>query len=493
MNKVTIIGAGPAGLTAAYLLTKAGWDVVVLEADSKYVGGISKTVMHNGFRFDIGGHRFFSKSKEINDLWKEILPRDFIERPRCSRIYYNKNLFSYPLKSTEALKKLGLWESAMCVLSYLKAKLFPIANPNTFEDWTINQFGRRLFSIFFKTYTEKVWGMKCREISADWASQRIQNLSLGRAILSALIPISKKVSANRTVKTLINSFHYPRLGPGMMWETMADKVKAQGGRVVMGAEAKSISFATETKQWTVITQGAQGEPFKFVSDYLITTCALRELILMLNPKASEKLTQAANSLRYRDFITVAVMLKNFKGLDDNWIYIHDPNVKVGRIQNFKSWSPEMTPGREYDCLGLEYFCFESDNLWNATNEELSRLAIEELLTLGLIQKESVIDTFVVRQKKAYPVYDDEYARHVNTIKVELENQFPNLYTIGRNGMHRYNNQDHSMMTAILAVKNILAGQKLFDLWNVNQDAEYLESSSEKQNDPSLRWVPKKAA
>ena len=493
-KSVLIIGAGPAGLTAGYLLTQAGWKVTLLEADPTYVGGISKTVSHKGFHFDIGGHRFFSKSEEVNKLWREILPDDFIETPRSSRIYYRNELFSYPLKGFEALKKLGLVEAILCVLSYFKVQLFPITDPKNFKDWVTNQFGERLFNIFFKTYTEKVWGMKCEEISADWASQRIQGLSLGKAIINSILPQKKNSKlTDLGPKTLINYFFYPRKGPGMMWETAAAKILVQGGEVLMGHQAKKIIFNRDLLNWKIIAENKSGALKEFTASHLISSCPLRELINNLTPEVNFRVSESANSLRYRDFICVSVMLKNFKGFKDNWIYIHDPSVKVGRIQNFKSWSPEMTPGPEFDCLGLEYFCFESDGLWNLSDTELGTLAIGELVKLKLIDPQCVIDTFVVRQKKAYPIYDDSYTQSVKIIRNELEEKFSTLHTIGRNGMHRYNNQDHAMMTAMLTVKNILSNKKVFDVWKINQDAQYIEVINNKENVIDFPMLPQKVA
>lgn len=492
-NHVIIIGAGPAGLTAGYLLTKAGWKVTLLEADPTYVGGISKTVKKNGFLFDIGGHRFFSKSEEVNALWKEILPEDLIERPRSSRIYYQGKLFYYPLRALDALRKLGVLEAVLCVLSYYWAKINPIKNPRTFSDWVTNQFGKRLFNIFFKTYTEKVWGMKCDEISADWAAQRIQGLSLAKAIISSLLPATKKSQREGIIKTLINSFLYPRKGPGMMWEAAADKIKKAGGKILMGTLPKEVIYDSVNHTWKVSAENQESGRFSLEGSHVISSCAIKELVSILKPGLPEASQAAALSLRHRDFICVAVMLKNFSGFDDNWIYIHDPNVKVGRIQNFKSWSPEMVPSPEFDCLGLEYFCFESDGLWQSSDSALSVLSVEELKKLGLLNSATVVDTCVVRQKKAYPIYDDSYQEKLAKVKKSLDELYPTLHLVGRNGMHRYNNQDHAMMTAMLTVQNILVGEKKYDVWQVNQDADYLEVTKGDEARIDLRSVPKKAA
>ncbi len=484
-KNVAIIGAGPAGLTAAYLLGKAGVSVQVFEKDPQYVGGISRTESYKGFHFDIGGHRFFSKSQEVEDFWTEILGDEMLERPRSSRIFYNKNFFSYPLVASEALFKLGVFQSILCVLSYLKAKVFPIKNPNNFEDWVTNQFGKRLFSIFFKTYTEKVWGIPCHEISADWAAQRIKGLSLSSAIWNALFPAKNK-KGEGLIKTLIDSFRYPKSGPGLMWETCAEKSKAFGVDIQMNTGVRCIEFSGE--EWSIHTD--QNISFSGFS-HVLSTAPIRELIPNILPSLPEKSLNAASKLGYRDFLTVVLICKDEDAFTDNWIYIHDPSVKVGRIQNFKSWSPYMVPDPSMACYGLEYFCFEGDGLWTSTDEDLIQLAKFEIGKIGLTQEKSIVDGYVVRQPKAYPVYDHAYKEHLLNIREGLST-YDGLYLIGRNGMHKYNNQDHSMMTAMLAAKNIIAGEMIFDVWEVNEDAEYHEggdrgASSEIQG----RAVPEK--
>jgi protoporphyrinogen oxidase len=486
-TSVAIIGAGPAGLTAAYLLSKQQVDVTVLEADAKYVGGISRTARYKGFHFDIGGHRFFSKSKEVEDFWTEILPEDMLQRPRSSRIFYRGKFFSYPLKAGEALFKLGILESVRCVLSYLKARLLPIRDPKSFQDWVTNQFGSRLFNIFFKTYTEKVWGMSCKEISADWAAQRIKGLSLKTAILNALLPKKQPKSRDEVVKTLIDSFRYPRKGPGMMWEACAAKVRSMGGVIEMGRKVIGCSYDADHELWSVTHKDAEGKTRVTTARHVISSAPMRQLVQGLSPCVSKKALHAAGSLKYRDFVTVMLILKDRQLFEDNWIYIHDPSVKVGRVQNFKSWSPEMVPDPSLCCYGLEYFCFEGDGLWTSSDEALIHQAKTELEKIGLAKAADVLDGCVVRQPKAYPVYDDEYAAHVNTIREELESNFRTLHLVGRNGMHKYNNQDHAMMTAMLCVENILAEKPIYDLWKVNQDAEYHEAGN--AGATGLRAVP----
>jgi protoporphyrinogen oxidase len=477
--EVFVIGAGPAGLTTAYCLVKENSSVLVIEKDPVYVGGISRTVRYKDFLFDIGGHRFFSKAKEVVDLWHEILPNEFIERPRLSRIFYGGKFYSYPLNAFESLANLGIVTSAACMLSYAYAKMRPIRDARTFHDWVRNQFGERLFSIFFKTYTEKVWGMPCDEISADWAAQRIKGLDLGVAVMHALARAFKPKRPARNgsgpvVKTLIESFQYPRKGPGMMWEAAARKIGQRGGKVLMGRELQRLTFDSNRKIWRIEVSTAGGGSETYTARHVISSAPIRELLEKIAPRPISSLH--ARELRYRDFLTVALMVKKPDLFPDNWIYIHDPAVKVGRVQNFRSWSPEMVP-TGMSCLGLEYFCFEGDTLWNAADEDLIALAKNEIKRIGLIDPADVVDACVVRQAKAYPVYDDRYRDNVAMIRLDLETNYPTLHLVGRNGMHKYNNQDHAMMTAMLTARNILAGNRFYNVWDVNEDAEYHEAGS----------------
>lgn len=493
---VAIIGAGPAGLTAAYLLTQQGYSVTVIEKDPHYVGGISRTVEHEGFRFDIGGHRFFSKSKEVVDLWNEILPDDFIQRPRMSRIYYEGKFYSYPLRAFEALWNLGIIRSTLCMASFAKAKLLPNRNVKSFQDWTVNQFGHRLFSIFFKTYTEKVWGMPCDEMSADWAAQRIKGLSLGAAVLDGLkrsLGLNKRPNDGMETKTLLETFRYPRLGPGMMWDAARDKVVAGGNRVLMGHALKQLTQDQVTSRWRVAATTDEGAIVTIDAAHVISSAPMRELASRIHPMP-ESIGEAAD-LKYRDFLTVALMIESDDLFPDNWIYIHDSKVKVGRVQNFRSWSPEMVPDARIACVGLEYFCFEGDGLWSSSDADLIELAKREMAILGLCKAQDVVGGAVVRQEKAYPVYDDAYAANVLAMRTELEAKYPTLHMVGRNGMHRYNNQDHAMMTAMLTVRNIVAGARVYDIWGVNEDAEYHESGDEGERAAlaSERLVPARIA
>jgi protoporphyrinogen oxidase len=368
--------------------------------------------------------------------------------------------------------------------------LFPTRDPKTFEDWVTNQFGHRLYSIFFETYTEKVWGMKCKEISADWAAQRIKGLSLGTAVWQALVPgwLSRRGS---TPKSLIESFRYPRLGPGQMWEAAADKIRLAGGKVLMGMDVDRLLKNAESGEWTVSATDPEGGQHEFSADHVISSAAIAELAECLQPEPPEAVQTAARMLRYRDFVTVALIVKDVDCFDDNWIYIHDPLVKVGRIQNFKSWSPHLVPDPDLNCLGLEYFCFKGDGLWSSKDEDLVRLADEELIQLGLVTPGHVIDGTVIRQPRAYPVYDENYEERVAIFRSWLDSNMQGLHLVGRNGMHKYNNQDHAMMTALLAAENILAGEQLWDIWQVNEDAEYHELGEDRTLAMSERMIPRR--
>lgn len=481
---IGIIGAGPAGLTAAYLLSNAGLKLVIFEIEEHCVGGISRTVMYKGYRFDIGGHRFFSKSQEVEDLWTEILPDDFLTRERISRFYYKGKFYSYPLDAAEVIDNIGKRQAALTFASYLKAKLFQISSPNNLEDWLTQKFGGRLYRMFFKSYTEKVWGMPCKEISADWAAQRIKGLSLSKVVRNALFPanfmdLGKGKNRSKVIKTLITSFRYPRLGPGMLWEAAADKIQDGGGTIQMGTRVIGIE-RKESGMWQVEFE-CNAVINKVEVDHLISSAPLGWLIQTIHPNLPAEALEAAASLSYRDFLTVALIVRPSVSFPDNWIYIHDPELKVGRIQNFANWSPEMVPDPAMACYGMEYFTSTDEPFWKQTDAELISLATQELEILRLVQPGDVVDGAVVRQSKAYPVYDDNHSACRNILQETIKKHCLNLHVVGRNGMHQYNNQDHSMMTAMLTVKNILADEQKYDVWKVNQDAEYLESDSKNES------------
>jgi len=478
------MGAGPAGLTAAYELLKRNVPVTVLEKDPRQVGGLARTVEHNGYRFDIGGHRFFSKNEEVEELWTEILGDEMLSRGRLSRIYYRGRFFAYPIQAFNALWNLGPVEAMLCLASYARARLRPIKNPKTLEEWVRNQFGWRLYSIFFKTYTEKVWGISTKELSADWAAQRIKSLDLWVVIRSALLPNRKPRKRGEVVTTLIDRFRYPRLGPGQMWERVAEIAAHNGHPVQLGRAVSRIDHGDGAVTAVETTDGT------YTGTDFISSIPIVELINRLEPPAPENVRKAATSLGYRDFISIALMIDKPSVFPDNWIYIHDPSVKVGRIQNFKNWSPDMVPDQGKTCLGLEYFCFEGDGMWTMPDDELIAVAKRELAQLGICSESEVFDGVVVRQQKAYPVYDDSYQANVAVVRDYLATSLPNLHLAGRNGMHKYNNQDHSMMTALLVARNIAAGF-LLDPWKVNADAVYHEDIKIGERDLTGRQVPER--
>lgn len=469
---VVVIGSGPAGLTAAYELAKHGIRSVVLERADK-VGGISRTEEYKGYRFDIGGHRFYTKDLEVQQLWHEVLGNDFIQVPRLSRIYYQGKFFDYPLSLFNTLSNLGIVTSFLILVSYFKAKLEARLKPKkkiqNFEEWVTDRFGRRLYEIFFKTYTEKVWGISCTKIQAEWAAQRIQGMSLKRAVLAALFGGSK-------AKSLIKKFEYPRLGPGMMWERFQEEVEHYGSDVLLNTSVVRIKRKENRVQSVTVQQGNQ--TFQITGDQFISSMPVSALVKSLDPPAPPAVLEAAQGLKYRDFLIVALMIDQVDLFPDNWIYIHSPEFQVGRIQNFKNWSIEMVPDPSKTCLGMEYFCSEGDTLWEMSDQDLIDLATQEIVALGLLKKSvPVEDGVVIRQHKAYPVYDGEYRKHLAVLQSYL-GTFENLQTVGRNGMHRYNNQDHSMLTGLFAAKNILGEQH--NLWTVNTERSYYENFTEEE-------------
>jgi protoporphyrinogen oxidase len=486
-HETVIAGGGPAGLTAAYELSKHGHSCIVLESDKRLVGGISRTDQYKGYRFDIGGHRFFSKSEEVNRLWREILGDDLITRSRLSRIYYDRKFFHYPLKPADALWKLGLLRSCRVGASYLKARLAPIKPEKSFEDWVVNRFGRELFEIFFKSYTEKLWGLPTDSISADWAAQRIKDLDLVRAVASALFGgfASRR---GEVIKTLIDEFQYPRLGPGQMWEAARDRIRAQGGAIQLDRRVIQVEH-DERQVNSFLARDGSGRLTRYLGRHFLSSLPIRDLIRAMKPAPPPEVACAAESLKYRDFLTVVLIVDRAETFPDNWIYIHEPNVRLGRIQNFKNWSPDLVPDPSKTSLGLEYFCFEGDDLWTRSDGDLLALGRREVDSIGLVSASEVIDGCVVRMPKAYPVYDDDYQANLAVVRAWLKT-LPNLELAGRNGMHKYNNQDHSMMTALLAARNIL-GLGRFDPWKVNTDAQYHEGASDESVRQGGRSVPQR--
>lgn len=465
---VAVIGGGPAGLTAAYELTRQGMPVVLLEKDPQ-IGGLARTVEYRGFRFDIGGHRFFTKNQEVLALWRELLGDDLLVRPRLSRIFYRGRWFDYPLRPVNTLVNLGAGESIRILAGYLRRRLSPIAPETSLADWITNRFGRRLFEIFFKGYTEKVWGMPCEEIRAQWAAQRIRGLSLRTAVFSMLFPVWRR---GGRLRTLTDQFLYPRLGPGMMWDALAGQIRERGGD--LRRHSPVVALHHDGRRVTAIEASWGVKRMALDVAQVISTMPLRSLIRRLRPAPPGDVLDAAERLRYRDFLTVVLIVDLPDLFPDNWIYVHDDGVRVGRIQNFGNWSVGMVPDRKRSCLGMEYFCFAGDELWAMDDAALVALAREELALLGLAPADRVSDGTVVRMPKAYPVYDEGFADAVAVIRRYLS-RFENLQTIGRNGMHHYNNMDHSMLAALFAARN-LRGERN-DLWSINVDEEYHEQCS----------------
>ena len=480
-SKVVIIGGGPAGLTAAYELQKLSdhHKPVVFEG-SDLVGGIARTESHKGYRFDIGGHRFFTKVPEVEAMWHEVLGKDFITRPRQSRIYYRGRYFDYPLKIFNALTNIGPYETMRIIVSYLKWQVRPNKTEDSFEEWVINRFGGRLYMHFFRSYTEKVWGINPKEIRADWAAQRIKNLSLFKALWNALS------GANDTT-SLIEEFQYPRLGPGMMWEKTQELIDQRGGEVHLRSEVTKVYrdgnrvTAIDVRRWSESGEDLGTE--RVEGDHFINSMALRDLIHAFDPPPPPEVVAAADRLKYRDFLIVTLVLDQADPFPDNWIYIHSPQVKVGRIQNFSAWSPEMVPDPNTASIGMEYFCQKGDGLWTSSDAELRDLAGRELEELGLSKREHVIDAAIIRQPKAYPVYDGEYQEALETLRAWI-NTLENFQTVGRNGLHRYNNQDHSMLSAMFAAQNILGADH--DLWSVNVERSYHEEFELKKDKDGVK-------
>jgi protoporphyrinogen oxidase len=488
---VVVVGAGPGGLTAAFQLTKRGVHPVVLEADD-VVGGISRTVLRDGYRFDLGGHRFFTKVPEVEALWHEILPQgDFLLRPRMSRIFYKGKYYDYPLKALNALRNLGLRESVLCGFSYVWARIRPPENEDNYENWLVARFGWRLYRTFFKTYTERVWGVEVSQMPADWAAQRIKNLDLRKAVVNAILPKRKQTE----ITTLIEEFQYPKYGPGMMWEVCREKVEAAGGTVHLRSPVTAIKVADGRARSVVYRDadetdgGGDGTEHEVAASHVISTMPLRELVHTISPPPPADVLAAADGLHYRDYLTVALVVPASRSFPDNWIYIHAPEVSVGRIQNYGSWSPYLVKDG-HTCLGLEYFVFEGDEMWEMADDDLIVLATKELGELGLVEPGDVEAGYVVRVPKAYPYYDFSYKANVEIIRRYLEAEAPNVHPVGRNGMHKYNNQDHSMYTAMLTVENIYGASH--DIWAVNVEEEYHEGGSREGTGRDAPILPPRA-
>jgi len=467
---VVVIGAGPAGLAAAYEFICRGISPLILERGGM-VGGISRTESYKGYNLDIGGHRFFTKNDEINQLWEKMLGPDFLKVNRLSRIYYKGKFFNYPLRPVNAFFNLGPLESLLVLISYCRARLSPQPEEKSFEEWVINRFGARLYRTFFKTYTEKVWGIPCSEIRADWAAQRIRGLSLLVAVANALF-------GGQQAKSLIELFSYPKLGPGMMWQRFTEHIVTGGGELMLHSEVSAIRH--DHRRITAVEYTNNETRSEVSAEHYISSMPISRLVQLLKPQPPAEVLKSAEELTYRSFIIVVLIIDRQTLFPDQWLYVHSPKVQVGRIQNFKNWSRFMVPDQSKTSIGMEYFCNENDRTWKMADYELVEMASREMELMGFGPASLVVDSYVVRQAKAYPVYDATYKQKLLKIRNYLDD-FHNLQTIGRSGMHRYNNMDHSMQTGILAAKNC-CGER-HDLWTVNEEKSYLEE------DRTVREVP----
>jgi protoporphyrinogen oxidase len=475
---VVVIGAGPAGLTAAYQLSKRGVASTILESDD-VVGGISRTAVRDGWRFDIGGHRFFTKVQPVEDLWFEILGADeFLKRPRLSRVYYRGKFYDYPISAMNALKNLGFIEAVRCGFSYVWVRIHPPKDKTTLEGFVAGRFGWRLYEHFFKTQSEKVWGVPCTEIQADWGAQRIKDLSLFKAIVEAFKPkaLRRRKDKSKQVTSLIEEFNYPKYGPGQMWERCTEIVTERGSTVDFGSPVTKIEHADGRA--FAVTSTRDGVDTRHQCTHVVSSMPISALVRAMDPPVPDEVLQAADDLRYREHITVALVVPEDMSFPDNWIYINDPGVEVGRVQNFGRWSPYLVK-EGLTCLGLEFFVDEGDDMWTKSDDDLIAQGRRELKQIGLLDTDRVQAGYVVRTLKAYPMYDATYKENVETLRKWIDANVPNVFPVGRNGMHRYNNQDHSMYTAMLSVENIFGANH--DTWNVNVEAEYHE---EKQTDSS---------
>lgn len=514
-KKAIIIGAGPAGLTAAYQLLKNTDYVPIILESSPYIGGISKTINYKGNRIDIGGHRFFTKSEKVDRLWDEIMdpafPLDpakdrvrsdyvdtdknkltmeeakkrFLTRSRISRIFYQKKFFDYPVTlSVKTLRDLGFVKTLKIIGGFVYIKILPKKDDSTLENFYINRFGLELYKTFFKSYTEKLWGMPPSQISSEWGAQRVKGVSLSKVVTDSIKKMLSIKNSKNTEASLIEQFKYPALGPGQLWETLADKITKMGGEILLNHTVCQVDLQ-DNKILSVGAEDTEGRVSKFEGDIFFSTMPVKDLVKALSPKLSNELTLIADGLPYRDFITVGLLYSDLKiknqtnietlnnNIPDNWLYIHEPDVQICRIQIFNNWSPFMVADQKNTWLGLEYVCDEKDDFWKMSDHEIITRAKKELFETGIADNEKFLDGTVIRMKKTYPAYSGTY-KDFGKLRKYLDT-IENLYLIGRNGMHRYNNQDHSMLTAMVAVDNIKNGVKTREnIWQVNTEAEYHE-------------------
>jgi protoporphyrinogen oxidase len=466
-----ILGTGPAGLGAAMELVKNGVKDIILIDKNKIVGGLSRTELFDGYRFDVGPHRFFTKNSEINALWKNTLGNDFIPVERLTRIYYKNKYFNYPIKAVDALMKMGMIESTHALLSFLSAQVFKKnREAQTFEDWITQKFGKKLYTTFFKTYTEKVWGIPCNQIGAEWAAQRIKGLDILQVIKSAL-----QFTPSKNIKTLVEQFDYPRKGAGQMYEAMAETVMNMGAEILLSSEVKSFN-RTENKINSVLIKDENGREITIKAKSYFNSIPLTHFYQLLSPQENSKIKNAVEALYYREHITVNFIIDGADIFPDQWIYVHDPNVKMARLANYNNFSKEMVNGKNKTAVSVEYFVFKTDDIWTLSDNELKELAMDELSFVNLVDKKKVEQGWVVRETESYPTYYLGYQDHYNILK-ERSDQFENVHPIGRGGLYKYNNQDHSTLSGILAARNYLKlDGSPYNIWNINIDAEYHEAA-----------------
>lgn len=469
-KKVAIFGAGPAGLTAGLELIQAGYDVTIFEKDPQYIGGISRTVRYKDYRFDIGGHRFFSKNEDIVRWWYEVMGDDFLTRPRVSRWLYKGKFFNYPIQIGEIIQKFGVGFAVKIGSSLVKRKIFPIRDVDNLESWFINQFGDALAKPFFIKYNEKLWGIPCNKLSLDFASQRIKGVSILNTIL---LSIKKLTGQKSDIKSFIDQFNYPKHGPGELWERVAERIIESGGQIFLDSEVTKVNVQDNKATTCEVLRNGVIEMYS--ADWFLSTLPFSELAAMISPALSDHALESANQLKHRDFVTVALVINKPFISKDTWVYTHDEGLKPIRFQNFRNWSPFMVPNEDQTVIGLEYTCNYQDELWNLSDNEMIEQGIKDFLHLGFAQRADIIDGSVIRLQNVYPIYQIGYEEHVKAIRKELDSM-TNLFPFGRGGIHRYNNTDHSMMTALLTVKNVIAESRVYDVFQVNQDAAYHEET-----------------
>ncbi|WP_127717724.1 NAD(P)-binding protein [Halobacteriovorax sp. HLS] len=469
-KSILIIGAGPAGLTAGYFLAKTGHEVTILESNNQ-VGGLAKTVEKNGYKFDIGGHRFYTKYSEVNEFWSSLLSKnEFLSRKRKSRIFFNGTYFDYPIKIKECFLKFNIFTNIQILSSYLTHHLNPFYKVNNFEQWVSKKLGKKLFEFFFKSYTEKVWGIPCNQISADWAAQRIQGLSIPSIAWNAF---TRSFNFNfSSPKTLISNFKYPKNGPGQMWMSCKNEIEKMGGKIKLNHFYESVERNED--KWSAKYQ-TNCETFINNYDEVISTIPVNKFIPSIKSSSYQSILNTSQHFKHRDFLTVSLMIKKCPSFDDNWIYIHEERVKVARVQFFHNWSEAMVPSKEKACIGLEYFCSKKEDFWNLSNEQLRDFAIKEAIELNFINsKDDVTDFEVIKAPNAYPIYHDNYKEDLKIIRNFLSEKCPGIHLIGRNGMHRYNNQDHSILSAIACSEQINNSPSARSPWELFDDETYIE-------------------